>query len=93
MLTNLDQVLKASSQDVVSKETSFFWTLFREIEDKKEKKDNIIKIKQEIFREPHDTIEKRNNLIDLPLEKKGLIENSPIPLHISKFPVYLTNFI
>jgi len=85
--------LKASAQDVVSKENSFFLSLFREIEDKKDKKENLIKIKQEVvFKDSHDsfTLEtKKNNFInDLSSEKKRVFaENSPIPLHISKFPV------
>jgi len=94
LLTNLDQILKASSQDVIPKENSFFQTLFREIEDKKEKKE--IRIKQEILKESQDLSDKNNtNIQDITLEKKrNFNDNLPVPLHISKFPVfYLDEFV
>ena len=87
MLTNLDQILKASSQDVIQKENSFF----REIEDKKDKKENLIRIKNEVLKENTEPAEKNNtsSAREVLLEKKrSFSENSPVPIHISKFPVF-----
>ena len=91
MLTNLDQILKASSQDVIQKENSFFLLLFREIEDKKDKKESLIRIKNEVLKDNTESVEKNNtsSAREVLLEKKrSFSENSPVPIHISKFPVF-----
>ena len=65
--------------------------------DHRSKKENLIKIKQEVLKDSHDTLplEKKTNFInDFSSEKKRVFnENSPIPLHISKFPVILIYFL
>lgn len=94
LLTNLDQVLKFSPQEIVTKENAFFLSLFKEIEEKKDKKEANSKSKQNNSREAHinsneiHIFDKKSNQIILENdhEKKILDENKPMPSNISKFP-------
>lgn len=95
LLTNLDQLLKFNPQDVVNKENAYFLLLFREIEDKKEKKENLNKIKQ--GNSLKDAQNQANPNEKKPISpskneeicenKRSFSENNPLPLHVSKFPV------
>lgn len=88
LLSNFEKIFKSSNQDLNLKEANFFNYIFKEIEEKKEKKDNKIKIEQnsQIFPEIIEE-DKKKNEVDSSKTKENLNAQMIFPVHITKFSV------